>query len=142
MITHIWFDLQGTLVSTPDQDNVGPVLAELKKIVPLSIATNADRDEVVHEFDRAHIDSNLFTHIITIEDVARGKPASDMFNEIIARASTAANELLYVGDNLTTDIYPAGVAGMQTCLLWNYSDQATYSCEQFHDLLTLITNKK
>jgi len=113
-------------------------LEQLKNIMPISLFTNAKLTNAHRTLKVIDIDSNWFSNIVTGDDVPKRKPALDGFHIIIDKSRLPAENILYVGDRVKVDITPANKIGMQSCLLYKSSDEATYSFEKFEELLTLF----
>ena len=67
-----------------------------------------------------HIDElfgPLFKEIFVSADIGLSKPAIEFFQHAIDRTGFSANEILYIGDSLKSDIAPGKAAGMHTYLI-------------------------
>ncbi len=117
---------------------VKKTLEQLKDKVPISIFTNVKPERNVSTLAAIDVKPELFTYIITGDDIKERKPALDGFYLMIEKTKLPPGEILYVGDRVDVDIKPAKLVGMKTCLVWSKSDEADYSFENFEDLLSIF----
>lgn len=120
---------------TPD---IYETLEKLKDAVPISIFTNVKLANTLKTLEAVNINSKWFTYIVSGDDVKNRKPAPDGFRFIIEKSQLSAESILYVGDRVNVDITPANKVGMQSCLLYKKSKEATHSFGNFSDLLQLF----
>ncbi len=125
--TDIPDQMRRTLRNTKDihwqkeQDSVPPMpgsfdtLKSLSKIVPLCIATSSKRDYVESALYRYGI-KDLFSSIVTDDDVDRSKPAPDALLKISAVLRIPSHNLMMIGDT-RTDQEMAAAAESQFILL-------------------------
>lgn len=66
----------------------------------MSIGTSGSRGNVLAALKTLKIES-LFSHVVTADDVALGKPDPDIFLKILALAGTSAAEALVIEDSLS-----------------------------------------
>ncbi len=83
--------------------------------LPRAVATSASRRTAEHHLARAGL-GNAFAHIVTRDDVPRGKPAPDTFLEAAARLNIAPADCLAVEDS-APGAAAARAAGMQVVLV-------------------------
>ena len=83
--------------SVPPMPFCRDVLPSLARRVPLAIATTARRDYVSAILARENL-LQVFTIIMTNQDVPNPKPASDMLDSISAARGISANAMCMVGD--------------------------------------------
>lgn len=100
-------------------------LAEVEGIVPVpgsieALGTLADRAAIATSCTRSLADARLAAsglprpaHIVTVDDVHRGKPAPDIFLAAAARLGVPAGDCLVVEDAVT-GLAAADAAGMDT----------------------------
>jgi putative hydrolase of the HAD superfamily len=113
-------------------------LEKLKEKVLISIFTNLKPDEVQSTLNIIKVNKSWFKFIISGDDVKERKPALDGFHLMIKKSGLPPEEILYVGDRVKVDVIPAKKVGMKTCLVWNKSEEADYSFENFEDILSLF----
>jgi HAD superfamily hydrolase (TIGR01549 family) len=128
-------DEQHTYTAMPE---IYQTFERLKDIVPISLFTNNTPSGVAKTLRGINVQEAWFTHIITGDDVPERKPNLHGFRLMIEKSRLPADQLLYVGDRVKADILPAKAVGMQTCLVYAYSDEADYSFEKFEQILTLF----
>jgi HAD superfamily hydrolase (TIGR01509 family) len=83
--------------------------------VPLALASNGDRSIVTATLDTLQL-GHLFETIVTLEDVAQGKPAPDMFL-LAARRLGVNPEDCIVYEDSTNGLEAARRAGMRSILV-------------------------
>jgi HAD superfamily hydrolase (TIGR01549 family) len=120
------------------EPQVYKTLETLRTIVPISLFTNVKPDKNLRTLAAIGIKPELFTYILTGDDIKERKPAMDGFHAMIEKSQLPPEQILYVGDRIDVDIKPAKLAGMQTCLLWKKAAEADYSFTNFEDILGLV----
>lgn len=105
-----------------------------------SLLTNRKPDYIHKILSHLKIDFNLFTHIITIDDLSRPKPHPEAFRQIIQLSGVSFNEILYVGDRIKADIIPAKQEGLKTVLVWSKEDktEADYTFPHIVGVISLF----
>lgn len=94
--------------------HVDTTLRELhRRGLTLTIATSRQRPSL-EDFLRQLGLLDLFSHIVTVNDVERAKPAPDMVLQTLAHLGVTAGEALVVGD-APYDILMGNAAGAATC---------------------------
>jgi len=80
---------------------------------------------------------SIFSHIITIEQMAKIKPDSELFNHIAGLVQLPHSSLLMIGDSQVNDIRPAQEVGVRTCHVnnWGESSSADFSFGSIDELL-------
>lgn len=111
---------------------------KLKDKVKVSVFTNLTAEGTKTTLRTLKIDPSWMTFYLSGDDVKERKPSLSGFHEMIRLSGIPAEETCYVGDRVKVDILPAKEVGMRTCLLWNKSDEADYSFENFEDLLSIV----
>jgi len=111
---------------------------KLRKVVPVSLFTNAKLANAQKTLEVVNVNANWFTHILSGDDVTNRKPALDGFHRMIELSGIDPAHILYVGDRVNVDIKPANEVGMLSCLVYGESAEADFSFDKFGDLLTLI----
>ncbi len=120
------------------EPQVREALEKLKDMVPISIFTNFKPDKTLRILAVIEIKPAWFTYILTGDDVKARKPALDGFYAMIEKSKLPPAQILYVGDRINTDIKPAKSVGIKTCLLWDKSDEADYSFNNFEDIFKIF----
>jgi HAD superfamily hydrolase (TIGR01509 family) len=93
------------------------VLERWHGVKPLALATNSPEDFTMIALEKAEI-RDLFTCIITADDVENRKPAPDIFNLTVQRLGVAPSSALAFEDQLV-GIEAARVAGVQVAAIDN-----------------------
>jgi HAD superfamily hydrolase (TIGR01509 family) len=92
------------------------VLDEIKsKLVPMAIATSIQKESLDKSLSFLGI-KDYFDHVITGEEVSRGKPYPDIFLEVTKKASVRPESCLVVGDTVY-DAEAAIRAGMKVIIV-------------------------
>jgi FMN phosphatase YigB (HAD superfamily) len=129
-----------------------PGVAEVLPRLPLPLAVwantrNADETAVRGWLDRAGLHS-LFQWVITSVDAGARKPAHAFFEYALARCGVTKHDVLFVGNQLNSDI--AGGEGFGIRTIWlsgsaHRSDddapssaRATYTVDTLYDLPALV----
>ncbi len=113
-------------------------IQKLADKVPVSLFTNLNIDRTKDILEFQSIEQEVFTHILTGDDVVRRKPNPEGFYKMIELSKVPADQILYVGDRVETDILPAKKLGMQTCLIYSNSPEADICVEIFVGLLGVL----
>ena len=82
--------------------------------VPVYIVSNVDRDDIMQA-----VEYNNFkpTGIVTSEDARSYKPRTEIYNLALSEAGLNSNEVVHIGDSLTSDVKGAEDAGINTIWL-------------------------
>jgi putative hydrolase of the HAD superfamily len=96
---------------TQAYDDAAPCLERLAG-QPMGIISNGARDQQIGKLKRAGL-LKYFSVMVYSEDVGLGKPASCIFLEACRRADVAAEDCIYIGDNIEADIIPSRALGMR-----------------------------
>lgn len=83
-----------------------------KRIVPLAVASNGERENVLASLSATHL-LDLFSTVVTAEDVQHGKPAPDLFLEAANRLRVAAKRCLVFEDS-DEGLTAASIAGIRS----------------------------
>ncbi|MCT2536886.1 HAD family hydrolase [Aquibacillus koreensis] len=78
--------------------------------LPVYILSNIDRSDIL---EAIHLHQLLFKDIITSEDVKSYKPGSEMFEHALMISGLNPNEVIHVGDSLSSDIAGANNIGIK-----------------------------
>lgn len=84
-------------------------LAKLAKKWPLAVITNGNAEPHLFGLDQ------YFTFILRAGPDGRSKPFSDMYHLAAEKLNLPLEQILHVGDDLTTDVGGAITSGMQAC---------------------------
>jgi HAD superfamily hydrolase (TIGR01549 family) len=110
----------------------------LKREVPISLFTNFNKSKAIELLELLKIPPEVFTHIITGDQLRERKPSPDGFLLAIQKSDLPPEQILYVGDRVGGEILPAKKLGIKTCLLYARSDEADYCFERFADILNIF----
>jgi len=83
--------------------------------------------------------------IITSEDVKSYKPRSEMFVEVLNRYNLGTDEVLHIGDSITSDVAGAGKLGIKTIWLNRLNKvkpegiQPNFECKDLTDVRTILS---
>ncbi|MBS3107252.1 HAD family hydrolase [Candidatus Woesearchaeota archaeon] len=123
-----------------DRDERVPATLEwLRRTVPISCFTNLSQRGIDSSLAFIGARREWFTYVLSGDDVPERKPAVAGFHEMVRRSELPPEEMMYVGDRVNVDILPAKAVGMQTCLVWGASKEATHHFDSIEGLLTLFT---
>ncbi len=138
--------LQHLSTHTDLLDGAEEVVARLARISRLMIITNGLKDVQRPRFAGAVI-SRHFEDFVISEEVQAGKPDAEIFAEAFRRMNNPAkNEVLIIGDSLTSDIQGGINFGIDTC--WynprrkprEPNFEASYEIAHLKELLPLIAD--
>ncbi|NUU79835.1 HAD family hydrolase [Paenibacillus xylanilyticus] len=82
--------------------------------IPVYILSNIDTDDVRAAMKKHGIKA---AGVVTSEDVRSYKPRTEMFNEALAKYDLSRNDVIHIGDSLTSDVQGAQNAGIQAVWL-------------------------
>ena len=88
------------------------VVEQLKRSVTVCIGSTTDTEPLMKDLARSGI---TVDRIFTSEDLQVYKPQKAFYETILAALSLPPEEVLFVGDSLTDDVYGPARAGMKTC---------------------------
>jgi len=94
-------------ITVPDETHI--TLAALAQHMPLVAITNGNAEP--HRFGL----EKYFRFILRAGPDGRAKPYQDMYHHAAERLNLAPEQILHVGDDLTTDVAGAVRSGMQAC---------------------------
>lgn len=116
------------------------VVEQLKRSVTVCIGSTTDTEPLMRDLARSGI---AVDHIFTSEYLQAYKPQKAFYEKILAALSLQPEEVLFVGDSLTDDVYGPRQAGMKTC--WVNRKQETapvpppdYEVSDLTGLLTIL----
>jgi FMN phosphatase YigB (HAD superfamily) len=153
----IMFDLGQTLIqentALDDPPKLMPGVRETigRLALPMGIWANtrdSTRDDVREWLSKVRIDAH-FRWIVTSFKIGWRKPAPEFFNQALAQCNVSASEVLFVGNQLNTDIIGAQSVGIATVYLadpiYRSTDDAitpqaqpTYTISTLFDLPALV----
>lgn len=105
----IMLDTLGNRTAFPESRKV---VEGLKPRVTVCIGSTTDTGPLLRDLNRAGITAD---HIFTSEDLRVYKPRAAFYEKILAALRLPPEEVLFVGDSLTDDVYGPGRVGMKTC---------------------------
>ncbi len=105
----IMLDTLGNRTAFPESKKV---VERLKPAVTVCIGSTTDTEPLLRDLDRAGI---TVDHIFTSEDLQVYKPQKAFYEKILAALTLLPEEVLFVGDSLTDDVFGPRQAGMKTC---------------------------
>lgn len=88
------------------------VVERLKRSVTVCIGSTTDTEPLTKDLARSGI---TVDRVFTSEDLRVYKPHPVFYEKILAALSLRPEEVLFVGDSLTDDIYGPRQSGMKTC---------------------------
>ena len=95
-------------------NRIPEMLKTIRAVVPISLFSNIHLGNVLPALG---IDPGLFTHIMNAGMVKEPKPALEDFYKMIELSRLPPNEILYIGDHVAKDVYPAKQVGIQAGLV-------------------------
>lgn len=128
-------DISNLLHPDPEVINT---LTNLRSKVPISVFTNLKADKIKSLFKQLAIPLELFTHVLSGDDVSQRKPALEGFKLMVETSGMPASQNLYIGDRVDVDIKPAKTVGMQTGLIYDDSPEADYTFDSFDQIYSIL----
>ena len=114
------------------------ILAYLKdKPVILSSATNGVYATQMKRMKEAGIYS-YFSHHFISEEIGYAKPQPEFFAYALKQVNARPEEVLMIGDSITSDIAGAQAAGIDSCYIGPEATDATYSIGHLMELTDII----
>jgi HAD superfamily hydrolase (TIGR01549 family) len=114
---------------------------EVLKGFPVYILSNIDSNDI-HEATSFHVIE--VTEILTSEDVMSYKPRPELFLEALKRSKLKADEVIHIGDSITSDVVGAQRLCIKTIWL-NRLNKPTpedikpdYICKDFNEVRTIL----
>lgn len=105
----IMLDTLGNRIAFPESKGV---IEGLKGRVTVCIGSTTDTEPLTRDLARSGI---TVDRVFTSEDLRAYKPQAVFYEKILAALSLQPEEVLFVGDSLTDDVYGPGQVGMKTC---------------------------
>jgi len=124
------------------------VLERLKQNYRLLLLTNGDPSLQKEKIASVSALSSYFEHIVISGEFGKGKPDPSIFEHALNLMGVQSNEVVMVGDKLSTDILGASRTNIRS--VWinrkqlELSGEVTpdYEISQLRDLLTVLENLK
>ena len=88
------------------------VVEQLKRSVTVCIGSTTDTEPLMRDLARSGIEVD---YIFTSEDLQAYKPQKAFYEKILTALALQPEEILFVGDSLTDDVYGPRQVGMKTC---------------------------
>ncbi|MWC27655.1 HAD family hydrolase [Paenibacillus sp. MMS18-CY102] len=110
--------------------------------VPAIILSNIDRHDILAAIQHNGLS---FEHVITSEDVRAYKPRGEMFQQALTVLNLNPDEVLHVGDSLTSDVRGANNAGIKVAWMNRKNKQLPpahspdYTVNSLETLLPLLS---
>src|SRR5262245_58852531 len=102
--------------------------------LPICVVSDADRDDL----DAAMALHGLtFAAVVSSEDVGRYKPDKAMFAHALDALGLAADEVLHVGDSITTDVHGAHAAGIRAVWVNRRGEKTPANAPIAHEIADL-----
>lgn len=89
---------------------------KLLKGFRLGIISNGNSKQQKTKLLCTNIDDNFEIQLFS-EDIGKAKPCEDIFLEAVRRSGENINDIIYVGDNVVTDIAPCEKIGIKSVLI-------------------------
>lgn len=105
----IMLDTLGNRTAFPESKEV---VEQLKRAYTVCIGSTTDTEPLMRDLNRSGI---VADHIFTSEGLQVYKPQKAFYEKILAALSLQPEEVLFVGDSLTDDIFGPKQVGMKTC---------------------------
>lgn len=92
-----------------------PIFPESKEFLekvelPVCVVSNIDRQDILQAIQHHNLD---VTHIVTSEDARSYKPRSEIFRFALNKLSLTPDDVLHIGDSITSDILGAQSLGIR-----------------------------
>ena len=105
----IMLDTLGNRTAFPESRGV---VERLKRAYTVCIGSTTDTEPLMRDLNRSGI---VVDHIFTSEGLQVYKPQKVFYERILTELSLLPQEVLFVGDSLTDDIFGPKQVGMKTC---------------------------
>ena len=105
----IMLDTLGNRIAFPESKEV---VEQLKRAYTVCIGSTTDTEPLMRDLNRSGI---VADHFFTSEGLQVYKPQKAFYEKILAALSLQPEEVLFVGDSLTDDIFGPKQVGMKTC---------------------------
>jgi 2-haloacid dehalogenase/putative hydrolase of the HAD superfamily len=116
--------------------------ADFLKQHPLPIVSNIDTADL--KVAIAYHQLNHITDIITSESVKFYKPRIEMFHKALEKSNLSPEDVIHIGDSLTSDVAGAQSAGIKTVWLNRtrkinvHNKKSEYIIHSFDEILNII----
>ena len=105
----IMLDTLGNRTAFPESRGI---VEQLKRAYTVCIGSTTDTEPLMRDLNRSGI---VADHVFTSEGLQVYKPQKAFYEKILAALSLQPEEVLFVGDSLTDDIFGPKQVGMKTC---------------------------
>lgn len=105
----IMLDTLGNRTAFPESKEV---VEQLKRAYTVCIGSTTDTEPLMRDLNRSGI---VVDRVFTSEGLQVYKPQKAFYEKILAALSLQPEEVLFVGDSLTDDIFGPKQVGMKTC---------------------------
>lgn len=131
--------LDSTKECVESTENAKETLQYLKDKYKLIISTNGIKKVVNYKLEKIHV-SSYISNIICSEEVGDDKPNSMYYDCLLEKCNCTKDEILFVGDSLTSDVLGGMRNGVDVC--WYNPNHVSlpegyYSTMEIDDLLEL-----
>ena len=99
----------GNRIAFPESKGV---VEQLKRAYAVCIGSTTDTEPLMRDLNRSGI---VVDRVFTSEGLQVYKPQKAFYEKILAALSLQPEEVLFVGDSLTDDIFGPKQVGMKTC---------------------------
>ncbi len=153
----IFFDLGDTLIDEETfqpLDGAEEVLEKLKgryKLAIISNTTTSTTEDIEWIMERLGL-LHFFDYVIASKSFGARKPDVSIFNFVLETLSLKPEEVVFVGNKISTDILGANKTGMKSILLkWNSrhlekpsstDEKPGFTINSFKELLKIVENLK
>ncbi len=103
-------------------DDVYPILDQLVPKYPLGLISNFTHSPFVHDALQRFNLHQYFKTIIISDDLGWRKPHPNIFHQFLENMKVSANKVLFIGDDLESDVLGAQKVGMKTAWLHRRSE--------------------
>ncbi len=110
---------------------------------PRFLLSNSNRvDQMEKKINAVGIELSWFDVVVSTVDIGAVKPDPAPFLYALEKLEMAAEEVVYIGDKVGTDVEGALGVGMRTCLVGSESEKADVCAGDIYDALELIYGKE
>lgn len=120
-----------------DDPKIRETFNKLKKFKHV-ILTNTSKKATLNVLKTIGLSLNVFTAVITAEDLEKSKPNPEAFLKITEVTKVKPEECVYIGDRDNVDIVTPKKLGMKTILVWGESKSADVSLRTVYEIPELF----
>ncbi len=118
-----------------DDQNLEAILKEMRCLYFTYLLTSSPEPVALKKLEKIGIGPGLFYLTAFCDTPSLGnKHDGTAFKYVIKESSIAAENHVYIGDRLNSDILPAKELGMKTIAVWSEIPEADYSITDIHDI--------